>query len=720
MRGAGGARGARRAAAAAGGGALAALDRPEAALGRFASEAGAAWADAQARFAVAAAKLPPPPPVPHWLEKATSAGATASASGAAPRRQEGARAEGASPWRHMELAAGDFGRRFGEARARLAQEASTAAPRLSIAGALTPPWENAAGELRQQLRREREHALAQHAGSGLLEAGLGVTGGGLRGRSSLGQRRRRRGGGRGGGVLDAAGKPWKGGGKRRWSLGSGARRDKSARMQDVSMKDTGSSIHIVTTASLPWMTGTAVNPLLRAAYLSRMERTVTLMVPWLSKGDQQKCYPNNLTFESPSEQEEYVRKWVSSRVGFEPNFKLKFYPGMYAIDKGSILAVGDVTKYVPDSEADIAVLEEPEHLTWFHHGQKWNKKFKYVVGVCHTNYLDYARRENGGQMKSSLLKRVNQWVCRAYCDKIIKLSDAVQPLAREVTCFVHGVSPAFLEVGAQKAWQLQLQQKGPTAGSGKVGAPAEPAFSQSVYFIGKVVWGKGYTELLELLKVHQKATGEVFPMDIFGSGTDETQVKSLAQRLGLDLTFHGARDHLDSSIHQYKVFVNPSKSDVVATTTAEALSMGKFVVVEDLPCNEFFSTFANCLVYRTPEEFTECLQRAMATDPEPLSEADRQRLTWEAATERFIDIAEPTGESGRLSSRIIDGMYYGTHRFVTGRESIRLALGAGSNTRDNPSEVTDVKAYDLSEAGWAHRGGPDGGSAAPTISMSTS
>ena len=54
----------------------------------------------------------------------------------------------------------------------------------------------------------------------------------------------------------------------------------------------------------------------------------------------------------------------------------------------------------------------------YHHGRRWTDKFNHVVGVMHTNYLDYARREEGGQLKEMILKHINAWVCRIHCHKV--------------------------------------------------------------------------------------------------------------------------------------------------------------------------------------------------------------------------------------------------------------------------------------------------------------
>ncbi|KAL9252373.1 Digalactosyldiacylglycerol synthase 2, chloroplastic-like protein [Drosera capensis] len=437
-------------------------------------------------------------------------------------------------------------------------------------------------------------------------------------------------------------------------------------------------VAIYTTASLPWMTGTAVNPLFRAAYLAKHGVwKVTLVVPWLSLYDQELVYPDNIAFGSASEQEAYVRSWVEERTGFTCGFEIRFYPGKFSLEMRSILPVGDITEIIPDEEADVAVLEEPEHLTWYHHGKRWKTKFRLVVGVVHTNYLEYIRREKN-EIQANIVKQVNNWVVSIYCHKVIRLSGATQELPRSVICNVHGVNPKFLEIGKKKKEELEN---------------GGWAFTKGAYYIGKMVWSKGYRELLKLLEDHQKElTG--LEIDLYGKGEDSDEVKQAAQKLDLAVRVHTGRDHADPLFHDYKVFINPSTTDVVCTTTAEALAMGKIVVCANHPSNEFFKQFPNCRMYDNSNGFAVATRKALEDEPAPLTDEQRHELSWEAATERFLRVAglmdEPTS-ADNVTSRMKEMKFASVslemlkkledisafiHNAGSGLELFRRALGA--------------------------------------------
>lgn len=53
------------------------------------------------------------------------------------------------------------------------------------------------------------------------------------------------------------------------------------------------------------------------------------------------------------------------------------------------------------------------------------------MGIAHTNYVEYARRDRG-EASAQFLKHLNSFVCALHCHKVVKLSDAVQPLPRQV------------------------------------------------------------------------------------------------------------------------------------------------------------------------------------------------------------------------------------------------------------------------------------------------
>ncbi|KAM0940966.1 putative digalactosyldiacylglycerol synthase [Dioscorea sansibarensis] len=430
-------------------------------------------------------------------------------------------------------------------------------------------------------------------------------------------------------------------------------------------------IAIFTTASLPWMTGTAVNPLFRSAYLAKYgDYEVVLVIPWLSLKDQELVYPNNITFNSPSEHEEYVRQWIDHCIDFASRFSISFYPAKFSQDKRSILPVGDITASITDDDADVAVLEEPEHLTWFHHGRKWKSKFRQVIGIVHTNYLEYVKREKNGQLLSFFLKYANSWVTRIYCHKIIRLSGATQDLPRSIICNVHGVNPKFLEIGKRK----QELQRG------------DQCFTKGAYYIGKMVWSKGYRELLKLLSEHQEKLSDL-QVDLYGTGEDSDQVQQSARKLKLDVRVYPGRDHADVLFHDYKVFLNPSTTDVVCTTTAEALAMGKIVVCADHVSNDFFKQFPNCYTYSSNNEFVKITLKALSEEPVPLTDEQRYELSWEAATKRFLAVADlnkiisdkvPSSSKSKTHKlrRSIEEASANLHQAISGLETARRAFGA--------------------------------------------
>lgn len=531
----------------------------------------------------------------------------------------------------------------------------------------------------------------------------------------------------------------------------------------------GRYIHIVTTASLPWMTGTAVNPLLRAAYLHEelelinhnttkkpgTASWVTLVIPWLElPEDQEKVY-NGQIFNSTCEQEAYVREWLKNQANMTDaahNLNIVFYNARYHAGLGSVFAMGDIIEQLPQDELDVCILEEPEHMNWYRApGEGWTKKYSYVLGIIHTNYDQYATQHYSGLWTAPAIRLMSSAMVRAYCHKVIKLSDVLQPFApeREITRNVHGVRKEFIQVGPVD-WRNEASKEDKHVGE--------------VYFIGKLLWAKGLNILLEYQDYYKQMTGEYFPIDIYGSGPDqeeimraylgrwpqEPKIDSLAtarknvlvkvftwfnkrprrtkvsiddvyrdllevfelfpskakeyvsqlpskvpgsaekplskesmanitqkfrnsiKRLALDISkvgfkidsssiphtfyelrrqpvparFLGRMDHamLKSS---HKVFVNPSISEVLATTTYEALAMGKFAILPVHPSNTFFQRFPNALMYSSPFEFLANLQWALTHDPTPLTEEMAREFTWEAATDRLISAAAITHQEAR-------------------------------------------------------------------------
>jgi digalactosyldiacylglycerol synthase len=95
------------------------------------------------------------------------------------------------------------------------------------------------------------------------------------------------------------------------------------------------------------------------------------------------------------------------------------------------------------------------------------------------------------------------------------------------------VNPKFLDVGEKVAADRERGQK---------------AFTKGAYFLGKMVWAKGYRELIDLLSEHKNYL-EGFKLDVYGNGEDSHAVKAAARKFDLGINFFKGRDHADDSLH---------------------------------------------------------------------------------------------------------------------------------------------------------------------------
>ncbi|CAL1137219.1 unnamed protein product [Cladocopium goreaui] len=187
----------------------------------------------------------------------------------------------------------------------------------------------------------------------------------------------------------------------------------------------------------------------------------------------------------------------------------------------------------------------------------------------------------------------------------------------------------------------------------------DTALNSQVYFIGKAVKPKGWVQLLNLLAtLPDTEAWSDFQLDAFGSGPDAKEILEMVEKMNNKcgrqiMTMSAGRNHSEKEFEQYKVLVNASTTEMLCTVTAEALAMGKRVVLPDHPSNAYFKANFDerCHFFKLQdsESFHNALKEALEQEgPVPLPAEAEARLSWESALERFYDAAQVHVLSGRL------------------------------------------------------------------------
>ncbi|MBN2069039.1 MAG: hypothetical protein JW739_05315 [Opitutales bacterium] len=365
------------------------------------------------------------------------------------------------------------------------------------------------------------------------------------------------------------------------------------------------SVGFMSTAGLPWFTGTSIIPLQQAVYLKKRGYDTALYLPWLKPERQKHCYQKHL-FRSPEEQAAYIRNWLPEDLrAYCP--ELLFYPATYSKKLGSTVPMRNPARVL--KEHDSLVLIDPEHLFALYPWSRIRRKQAWVIGEVMTNY-EYFFSPHVPRFVAKQLQAYCRFILQRMCHRLAPIS-AVQ----KDICALSKSSVVPLNAADRQFFR-----------------PPPSSRNRQYYFIGKLIPEKGLAELFNNLQ----ACG-VDSIDLYGAGA-QSEVETLAAKAGISPNLKGVLEKPWEVLPDYRIFVNCSRSEYLCSTTANALAMQQWVILPKHPSNEYYYSFKNCLPYRTQAEFVE--QFRYARKHEPVVDPKLSGLTWEETIERLIELIQ--------------------------------------------------------------------------------
>lgn len=376
-------------------------------------------------------------------------------------------------------------------------------------------------------------------------------------------------------------------------------------------KDQPFDIVVLSTAALPWRTGPSIFSVWHAGGFAKLGHKTALGLPWLDRKSQTKLWGKEL-FKTRQEQADWVRK-EAEHMNVPALPEIFFFRGVFSKSTYSIFITEDPFKAGP--QAKYYVVQEPEHFGWLPVvSPRKDLKADKILGIVMTNYGFYIRRP--GRPDRALFAKLVEWrnkqLMRKHTDVIAPLSPAVDlddlnhPVVRQQ---VTGVLDSFKTV-----------------------SPVSEA-NKGIYFMGRLVWEKALDVVIDTARDLDLA------IDIFGEGPHQIEMQERAHRTNAPVHFKGPAYSPWETLADYRVFFNPSLSEVLCSTTAEALVAGRHVVIPDCPANTPFYDLPNVHVYRTVQEIPAAMNKALSTLPLSPSKA-RERFDWANVCSSIVDLLQ--------------------------------------------------------------------------------